>query len=98
MTKKMSAVDAAIRALCTDAYNAGFIAGHENHAEKIREALGRDTNVPTKPVRALKAALAAAPVARKKKRKNGWAGLTPAQRLARINGIRKGKGLAPRTE
>lgn len=32
----------------------------------------------------------------KKRRKNSWAGLSPAARLARINAIRKGKGLAPR--
>lgn len=28
-----------------------------------------------------------------KKRKNSWAGLTPEQRLARVNAIRKGRGL-----
>ena len=29
----------------------------------------------------------------KKPRKNAWAGLSPAARLARVNAIRKGKGL-----
>ena len=28
-----------------------------------------------------------------KKRKNPWASMTPAQRLARVNAIRKGRGL-----
>ncbi len=34
----------------------------------------------------------------KKRRKNSWAGLSPAARLARVNAIRKGKGLPPRSE
>jgi hypothetical protein len=33
-----------------------------------------------------------------KKRKNPWATLSPAARLARINAIRKGRGLPPRGE
>jgi hypothetical protein len=33
-----------------------------------------------------------------KKRKSSWAGLTAEQRLARVNAIRKGKGLPPRSE
>jgi len=39
---------------------------------------------------------AAAHAAPKKRRKNSWAGLTAAERLARVNAIRKGKGLPPR--
>ena len=35
---------------------------------------------------------------RKKRRKNPWAGLSPSARLARVNAIRKGKGLPPRSE
>lgn len=31
-----------------------------------------------------------------KKRKNSWSGLSAEQRLARVNAIRKGKGLPPR--
>lgn len=31
-------------------------------------------------------------------RKNPWAGLTPEARLARVNAIRKGRGLPPKTE
>jgi hypothetical protein len=33
-----------------------------------------------------------------KRRKSSWAGLSPAARLARVNAIRKGKGLPPRSE
>jgi len=33
----------------------------------------------------------------KPKWKNSWAGLSAAARLARINAVRKGKGLPPRT-
>jgi hypothetical protein len=33
----------------------------------------------------------------KQKRKNSWAGLSAAARLARVNAIRKGKGLPPRS-
>jgi hypothetical protein len=32
-----------------------------------------------------------------KKRKSSWAGLSPEARLARVNAIRKGKGLPPKT-
>ena len=32
-----------------------------------------------------------------KKRKNPWAALSAEQRLARVNAIRKGRGLAPKT-
>jgi hypothetical protein len=44
------------------------------------------------------ASAAAAPAAGpKKRRKNSWSGLTPEQRLARVNAIRKGKGLPPKS-
>ena len=33
---------------------------------------------------------------RRKRRKNPWATLSPSERLARINAIRKGRGLPPR--
>ncbi len=32
----------------------------------------------------------------KQKRKNSWEGLSPADRLKRVNAIRKGKGLPPK--
>jgi hypothetical protein len=35
-------------------------------------------------------------VAARKLRKNSWSGMSPAARLARVNAIRKGKGLPPR--
>ena len=40
----------------------------------------------------------AAAAAPKKRRKSSWSGLSPAEHLARVNAIRKGKGLEPRTE
>ena len=42
--------------------------------------------------------VAAATPAKKprKKGKSSWAGLTPAQHLARVNAIRKGRGLPPK--
>lgn len=36
------------------------------------------------------------PAAPRKPRRNSWAGLTPEDRLARVNAIRKGKGLPPK--
>lgn len=51
-----------------------------------------------RPARAARGAGKAAKAARPKKaRKNPWAGLTPEQRLERVNAIRKGKGLPPKT-
>jgi hypothetical protein len=40
---------------------------------------------------------AAVPAKPKKKRKNSWAGLSAEARLARVNAIRKGKGLPPKS-
>ena len=34
----------------------------------------------------------------KKKRRNSWSGLSAAERLVRVNAIRKGKGLPPKSE
>jgi hypothetical protein len=51
---------------------------------------GRPRGSKNKP----KSAAAAKP---KQKRKNSWAGLSASERLARVNAIRKGKGLPPRS-
>lgn len=37
-----------------------------------------------------------APKPPKKKRRSSWAGLTPEQKLQRVNAIRKGRGLPPK--
>jgi hypothetical protein len=57
----------------------------------IRRGRGRPLGSKNKP----KADAVAKP---KQKLKNSWAGLSPAARLARVNAIRKGKGLPPKSE
>jgi hypothetical protein len=57
----------------------------------VRRGPGRPLGSRNKP----KAGASAKP---KQKRKNSWSGLSAAARLARVNAIRKGKGLAPRSE
>jgi len=57
----------------------------------VRRGPGRPLGSKNKP----KADAAVKP---KQKRKNSWAGLSAAARLVRVNAIRKGKGLAPRSE
>jgi hypothetical protein len=57
----------------------------------VRRGPGRPRGSKNKP-----AADAAARSA--KKRTSSWAGLTAAEHLERVNAIRKGKGLPPRTE
>lgn len=42
------------------------------------------------------AVASAAPAEPRKRRRNPWAGLSPEARLARVNAIRKGKGLPPK--
>ena len=54
----------------------------------VRRGPGRPRGSRNKPK-----AVAAKP---KKRRKNPWASLSPAARLARVNAIRKGKGMPPR--
>jgi hypothetical protein len=54
----------------------------------VRRGPGRPKGSKNKP-----RSVAAKP---KRRRKNSWAGLSPAARLARVNAIRKGKGLPPK--
>ena len=69
--------------------------GHDDALSSIRAIVAGGAPVKRGPGRPRKnpVAVAAGP---KKRRKNSWAGLSPAARLARINAIRKGKGLPPR--
>lgn len=53
----------------------------------VRRGPGRPKGSKNKPM---------ADAAPTKKRKNSWAGLSDADRLARVNAIRKGKGLPPK--
>jgi hypothetical protein len=76
-------------------------AGHDTALEEIRSLVGGGSagvsvrRGPGRPKGSKnKAAAGAKP---KQKRKNSWAGLSPAARLKRINAIRKGKGLPLRS-
>ena len=75
--------------------------GRDEALGHIRSLVG-GTALPAKrgPGRPRKDGSSAAPAAAapKQRRKNSWAGLSAADRLARVNAIRKGKGLPPRTE
>jgi hypothetical protein len=71
--------------------------GHDDALGQIRSLVAGGGLVKRGPGRPRKNPLAAvASGGPKKRRKNSWAGLSPAARLARINAIRKGKGLPPR--
>lgn len=59
-------------------------------AKKRGRPLGSKNKVPGEAAKAPKATQA-------KARKSSWAGLSPEARLARINAIRVGRGLAPKT-
>jgi hypothetical protein len=74
--------------------------GHAKALDEIRSLVGgggapvkRGPGRPRGSKNAPKVAAAAKP---KRKRKNSWAGLSAADRLARVNAIRKGKGLPPK--
>ena len=69
--------------------------GREDAFGQIRTLV--DGGTPRRgPGRPPKAAAPAAPKPRRKRRKNPWAGLSPAAKLARVNAIRKGRGLPPK--
>jgi len=72
--------------------------GHDDALGQIRSLVAGGGVVKRGPGRPPKDPLAAVSAGPKKRRKNSWAGLSPAARLARINAIRKGKGLPLRTE
>lgn len=73
--------------------------GREAALTEVRALVGGAVNVAaTAPRRGRKPGSGAAPKAAKPaktkgKRKNPWAGLSPEARLARVNAIRKGRGL-----
>jgi hypothetical protein len=70
--------------------------GHDDALGQIRSLVAGGGAVKRGPGRPRKNPLAAVSAGPKKRRKNSWAGLSPSARLARINAIRKGKGLPPR--
>lgn len=73
--------------------------GREQALAEVRSLVGgavavrRGPGRPPKSASAPAAAPAAKPARAKKARKSSWEGLTDEQRLARVNAIRKGRGL-----
>ena len=73
--------------------------GREDALAEVRSLVGGDRSSRAGPARRKSTTRKAAkPKKQKKPRKNSWAGLTPEQRLARVNAIRKGRGLPPKKE
>lgn len=69
--------------------------GREEALAEVRGLVGgavAPKRGPGRPPKSGSAAAAARP-AKKSKRKNPWASMSPADRLARVNAIRKGRGL-----
>jgi hypothetical protein len=71
--------------------------GRAQALNEIRSLVGGDVAVKRGPGRPPKAETMAAPAQPRKRRRNSWSGLTPEQRLVRVNAIRKGKGLPPKS-
>ena len=75
--------------------------GENDALARIREVMGEaPTPVkrgPGRPKGSKNAPKAAATKTGGDKRKNSWSGLSPEARLARVNAIRKGRGLPPKT-
>ena len=68
--------------------------GREAALAEVRSLVGgtlEPTSQPSAPRRTGRAASST------DRRRNSWSGLSPEQRLARVNAIRKGKGLPPKT-
>ena len=74
--------------------------GRAQALTEIRSLVGSGTPMnrgPGRPRGSKNKPKAAAAMKPRKRRRNSWAGLTPAERLARVNAIRKGTGLPPRS-
>jgi len=73
--------------------------GHANALNEIRSLVGGGAPAKRGPGRpkGSKNKPKSAAAKPKQKRKNSWAGLSAAERLVRVNAIRKGKGLPPRS-
>ncbi len=66
--------------------------GREAALAEVRSLVGGAVNLsPPRP-----SAAAASPIRKTDGRRNSWSGMTPAARLARVNAIRRGKGLPPK--
>jgi hypothetical protein len=75
--------------------------GHSAAMAEIRSLVGGDVapvkRGPGRPRKVEASGVTAGTVSPRKPRKNSWSGLSPADRLARINAIRKGRGLPLKT-
>lgn len=67
-----------------------LVGGSAPAGTAVRRGPGRPKGTKNKP------RVEDAPGKPRNKRKSSWAGLTPEQKLARINAIRKGRGLPPK--
>lgn len=67
--------------------------GREEALHEVRSLVGGAVAMKRGPGRPPKSGAPAASAKPRKKRKNPWAALSPADRLARVNAIRKGRGL-----
>lgn len=75
-------------------------AGRARALNEIRLLVGGELPAkrgPGRPLGSRNKPAVAATAKPKQKRRNSWAGLTAAARLVRVNAIRKGKGLPPRS-
>jgi len=68
--------------------------GREAALAEVRSLVGGGAGAPA--ARPRQAAPAASPVRKTDGRRNSWSGMTPADRLRRVNAIRAGKGLPPK--
>ena len=75
--------------------DAARVEGRTNALAQIQKAVG-GRNISPKTRRPRKRKAKATKNKSGKKRKNPWAGLSPEMKLARVNAIRKGRGLEPK--
>lgn len=98
---KIIAAFLALQAVVTGAIANARQQGRDEALAQIREIIGGGEPARRGPGRPkgsknTRKTAEAKPTKSGKKRKNSWAGLSPDARLARVNAIRKGRGLAPK--
>lgn len=83
-----------IRRHLNEQYTSGYLDGQKEALSKIQGLFGGTVvGAAAKAVKKAAAAPATKTPAVRRKRRNPWANLTPEERQARVNAIRKGKGL-----
>jgi len=102
-SNELSALVSDLHARLTHVLEVARADGNARALRKIESLFGGGASAKRGPGRPLgsknrpKTAVAATPKKRDG-RSNSWSRLTPTQRLARVNAIRKAKGLPPRSE